>query len=158
MDGSSLEGRDLRSVSSQRRDPVLADVFSRLQLMEHRGNGFKKILEDYDFQGHTTAALMPKFMAEHRDFLLILFNLNYIEGQDAENAVDKSSEKFGENSLNETQKSILRLIKEDKSVSASMMAERLDITQRAVEKNIKSLREQGILVRCGAARGGVLGD
>lgn len=67
---------------------------------------------------------------------------------------DESSEKFGENLLNETQKAILGLIKEDKSVSASMMAERLNITQRAVEKNIRSLREQGILIRCGAARGG----
>ena len=161
VDGSSLEGRDLRHISSQRRNPVLADVFSRLQLMERRGSGFKKILEDYDFQEHTTAALMPKFMAEHRDFLLTLYNLNYVEGQDKANIVDgssekfgESSEKFGENSLSETQKSILRLIKEDKSVSASMMAERLNITQRAVEKNIKSLREHGILVRCGAARGG----
>ncbi|WP_026760999.1 helix-turn-helix domain-containing protein [Selenomonas ruminantium] len=161
VDGSSLEGRDLRNISSQRRNPVLADVFSRLQLMERRGSGFKKILEDYDFQEHTTAALMPKFMAEHKDFLLTLYNLNYGEGQDKANIVDgssekfgESSEKFGENSLSETQKSILRLIKEDKSVSASMMAERLNITQRAVEKNIKSLREHGILVRCGAARGG----
>ncbi|MBO6290974.1 MAG: HTH domain-containing protein, partial [Selenomonas sp.] len=154
VDGSTLEGRDLRNISSQRRNPVLADVFSRLQLMERRGSGFKKILEDYDFQEHTTADLMPKFMAEHRDFLLTLYNLNYGEGKDVPRTEDESSEKFGENLLNETQKAILGLIKEDKSVSASMMAERLNITQRAVEKNIRSLREQGILIRCGAARGG----
>lgn len=161
VDGSSLDGRDLRSISSQRRNPVLADVFSRLQLMERRGSGFKKILEDYDFQEHTTEALMPKFMAEHKDFLLTLYNLNYGERQDLSHTEDKSSEKFGEssekfgeNSLNATQQSILKLIKEDKSVSASTMAERLNMTQRAVEKNIRSLREQGLLIRCGAARGG----
>lgn len=50
--------------------------------MEHRGSGFKKMLEDYDFQEHTTAALMPKFMAEHKIFLLTLYNLNYVDGQD----------------------------------------------------------------------------
>ena len=93
VDGSSLEGRDLRHISSQRRNPVLADVFSRLQLMKHRGGGFKKILEDYDFQEHMTEALMPKFMAEHRDFLLILYNLNYEEGKDALDTEDESSEK-----------------------------------------------------------------
>ena len=49
-------------------------------------------------------------MAEHRDFMLMLYNLNYAEGQDKANIVDESSEKFGENSLNEMQKSILRLI------------------------------------------------
>ena len=104
---------------------------------------------------------MPKFMAEHKDFLLTLYNLNYVEGQgdvsDEGKSSEKfgeSSEKFGEKSLNETHKAILSLIKEDNSVSASTMAERLKITQRAVEKSIRSLREQGILVRCGAARGG----
>lgn len=61
--------------------------------MERRGSGFKKILEDYDFQEHTTAALMPKFMAEHKDFLLILYNLNYEEGKDASDTEDESSEK-----------------------------------------------------------------
>ena len=61
--------------------------------MERRGSGFKKILEDYDFQEHTTTELMPKFMAEHRDFLLILYNLNYEEGKDAPDTEDESSEK-----------------------------------------------------------------
>lgn len=46
------------------------------------------------------------------------------------------------------------LIKEDKTNSALSMASKLNITSRAVEKNIKILREQGILVRHGAARGG----
>lgn len=58
--------------------------------------------------------------------------------------------------MNENQKSILRLIQEDKSVSASMMAEKLNSTSRAVEKNVKSLREQGGIVRHGATRGGYL--
>ena len=66
--------------------------------MERRGSGFKKILEDYDFQEHTTADLMPKFMAEHRDFLLTLYNLNYGEGKDVPRTEDESSEKFGESS------------------------------------------------------------
>ena len=108
-----------------------------------------------------TEALRPKFMAEHRDFLLTLYNLNYPDGQGEPSSGDEgsekfggNSEKFGESSLNETQKAILKLVKEDKNVSAATMAERLSITQRAVEKNIRSLREHGILVRYGAARGG----
>ena len=42
VDGSTLQGCDLKNISSQRRNPVLADVFSRLHLMERRGSGFKK--------------------------------------------------------------------------------------------------------------------
>lgn len=56
--------------------------------------------------------------------------------------------------LNDTQKEILMLIKEDRTNSALSMASKFNITSRALEKNIKILREQGILVRHGAARGG----
>lgn len=168
VDGSTLEGKDLRSISSKRRNPVLADIFSRLQLMERRGSGFKKILEDYDFQENTTEELMPKFMADHNDFVLTLYNLNYFEGQNSEGDDTKGSEKFGESSekvrgssvnirergLNDTQKEILRLISENARISAAHMAEKISITSRAVEKNLKDLRERGILVRHGAGRGG----
>lgn len=56
--------------------------------------------------------------------------------------------------LDDTQNEILMLIKEDSTNSALSMASKLNITSRAVEKNIKILREQGILVRHGATRGG----
>ena len=46
------------------------------------------------------------------------------------------------------------LLKENGSSSALSIAKKLNITSRAVEKNIKVLREQGIIVRHGAARGG----
>lgn len=68
--------------------------------------------------------------------------------------VRRNSEKFGEKVINDTQKEILTLISEDRTCSALSMAKKLNITQRAVEKNIRTLREQGILVRHGAARGG----
>ncbi|WP_027407445.1 helix-turn-helix domain-containing protein [Anaerovibrio sp. RM50] len=157
VDGSSLEGKDLRNISSKRRNPVLADIFSRLKLMERRGSGFKKILEDYDFQENSREDLMPKFVADNKDFLLTLYNLNYYEGNNVVENSDKvrrSSEKFGEKSLNDTQKEILTLIKVDGTNSAISIAKKLNITSRAVEKNIKVLREQGILIRHGAARGG----
>lgn len=93
VDGFTLEGRDLRNISSQRRNPVLADIFSRLQLMERRGSGFKKILEDYDFQENSREDLMPKFMAENKDFLLALYNLDYFEGQNV-GEIRRSSEKI----------------------------------------------------------------
>ena len=96
VDGSSLEGKDLRNISSKRRNPILADIFSRLKLMERRGSGFKKILEDYDFQENSREDLMPKFVADNKDFLLILYNLNHYEGENVGENSDKvrrSSEK-----------------------------------------------------------------
>ena len=104
---------------------------------------------------------MPKFQAEHKGFTLTLYNLNYLEGQKNSENDEKGSEKFGENSekfgdvsVNETQKEILRLIKNDNKISAASIAEELGLSSRAVEKSIQGLRETGILIRHVAARGG----
>ena len=56
--------------------------------------------------------------------------------------------------MNETQKEILRLIKNDNKISAASIAEELRLSSRAIEKNIQGLRKDGILIRRGAARGG----
>ena len=76
VDGSTLEGKDLRTISSKRRNPVLADIFSRLQLMERRGSGFKKIIEDCDFQENTRVEIRPKVIAYNNNSVFMLCNLN----------------------------------------------------------------------------------
>ena len=65
-----------------------------------------------------------------------------------------SSVKFGNITINETQKKMLGLMEENKQISAAGMAEALNLSVRAIEKNIRELREVGILVRHGSARGG----
>lgn len=57
-------------------------------------------------------------------------------------------------SLKGTRKQILELIRADNSLSAAAIAKKLSLTSRAVEKNIRQLREEGYLLRMGAARGG----
>ncbi|MCC6627500.1 MAG: winged helix-turn-helix transcriptional regulator, partial [Chloroflexi bacterium] len=59
---------------------------------------------------------------------------------------EKSSEKSSEK--------ILALLREDPTLSASAMARRLAISQRAVEKQVSRLRAAGRLRRVGPDRGG----
>ena len=44
MDGGSIDDMDIMNMASRRRNPILADIFSRLKYMERRGSGFKKIV------------------------------------------------------------------------------------------------------------------
>ncbi len=73
---------------------------------------------------------------------------------------EKVRRKFGESSekenekINRTQRKILELVRENNKISASTMAEVLFISSRAVEKNIKSLKNQGILIRHGSPKSG----
>lgn len=78
-DGIDIKDRDIRDVPSRRRNPVIADIFNRLNFMERRGSGFKKILEDYENHPNYREALAPTFNSEHDAFVLTLRNMNYVK-------------------------------------------------------------------------------
>ena len=59
-DGTRIQERDLSSISSTRRNPVLADIFGRLGYMERQGSGFKKITETYRAAHNYRDELEPK--------------------------------------------------------------------------------------------------
>ena len=48
----------------------------------------------------------------------------------------------------------MNLLLSDKQLSAAKMAERLDLGSRSIEKNIKKLKEYGILIRHGSPKNG----
>ena len=99
-DGTRIQERDLTSISSTRRNPVLADIFGRLGYMERQGSGFKKITETYRAAHNYRDELEPKFYSDASSFQVTLYNLNY--GQATENAVVS-----GENQLFDKQKAVV---------------------------------------------------
>ena len=83
VDGSRIQDRNLYSVSSTRRNPILADVFGILGYMERQGSGFRKIRETYHAAYHYRDGLEPEFYSDKNSFQVTLFNLNYgIEDSD----------------------------------------------------------------------------
>lgn len=80
FDGINVQDRDIMRVPSRRRNPIIADVFSRLNYMERRGSGFKKIIEDYRAQHNYSEDKKPVFLSEYDAFFLTLPNLNYVKG------------------------------------------------------------------------------
>ncbi|MCC8195200.1 MAG: putative DNA binding domain-containing protein [Ruminococcus sp.] len=76
-DGSAVQNLDTDNVISKRRNPVIADVFSRMNYMERRGSGFKKIKDDYHFAVNYRPELEPKFYSDISTFKVTLYNLNY---------------------------------------------------------------------------------
>ena len=76
-DGSLVQELDTNMVPSRRRNPVIADVFSRMHYMERRGNGFRKTKADYYNAVNFRPELEPKFSSTHTSFFVTLYNLNY---------------------------------------------------------------------------------
>ena len=62
--------------------------------------------------------------------------------------------KFDEIQLSPTQKSIIEMLKADPHLTAKGLSDKIGITQRSIENNIKALKKCGLLIRQGADRGG----
>ena len=77
LDGSAIQNLDTDNITSKRRNPVIADMFSRMNYMERRGSGFKKIKDDYRHAVNYRPEVEPKFYSDISTFKVTLYNLNY---------------------------------------------------------------------------------
>ena len=84
MDGKLIQQLNPLTVPSKRRNPLLADFFSRLGLMERRGSGMKKIIDAYKQYEHLTTYHEPEFTSNTSEFHVILWNLNYVNEEQKE--------------------------------------------------------------------------
>ena len=110
--------------------------------IEQRLNGIEKIIEESQkFNGIT-----PQFRWENGLWVEFYFN------------TDKSlpnwlGEKLGEK-LGETQQNIIKLMQNNPKITITALASELGISTTAIEKHIKTLKEQNIIQRIGGAKGG----
>ena len=167
VSGISLEGKNLLKIPSKRRNPILADIFSRLKYMERRGNGFKKILADYEGQVEFYETKMPVFDADNDDFTLTLYNLNYgtnyathVNENVIENVIEISEEKMKQLMPEYSKKKltkaceILKMISENPNISIDELRIALDVTDRTIARYISELKDKGIIEQKGPDNGG----
>ena len=169
--GRRVQDLDVFSLPSQRRNPVIADVFQRLDLMERRGSGLRKIRDAYRACPSFTEEHMPVFRSDTAFFYVVLPNLNY--GHDigdfvgttnkttnnptnktTNNPTNKSVGKQSVITLTAEALAVLREFHKDGSASAERVAKILKMTPDGVRYHIKNLRASGRLMRVGNRRVG----
>jgi ATP-dependent DNA helicase RecG len=78
-DGTLIQERDIDDVPSTRRNPIIAEIFHRLDFIERRGSGLKKIRDaTADLYGYTDE-FAPRFKSTQTAFHVILKNMNYVD-------------------------------------------------------------------------------
>ena len=155
FDGINVQDRNIMTVPSRRRNPIIADVFTRLIYMERRGSGFKKIIEDYQFQHNYTEELAPVFLSEYGSFFLTLKNLNYYQGNNQGNnqGNDQGNNQNGVDWI-ERKEQVLTLVQNDPSIKLDDIQELTGLTRRQLTRTIDMLKEEKRLEREGSARSG----
>ena len=180
MDGKLIQNLDLFHVPSKRRNPLLADFFNRLDLMERRGSGVKKIVNAYKQYEHMPTYRTPEFMSDATEFHVILWNLNY--GNDAvKDGIDTTneSEQFPKEFTNEfpkgekrfpketlrfpkefrkeflaAQRGIYKLISVNPHITIVGMAKELGVSDRQIKKYLQRLTELKLIERQGGRKNG----
>ncbi len=141
-DGSTIQERDPLSVPSTRRNPILADVFSRIGYMERKGSGFWKIINGYESQPNYDVDRKPTFRSNHYEFTVILPNLNYNVHEDVHQDVHQDvHEDVPQGALqDETEKQIIFLIHKEPRIKVDKIALILGLSSKTIRRYIKNMK------------------
>ena len=77
--GRIIQECDVESISSVRRNPIIADLFHRMKYMERRGSGLKKIISETEKLPGYKKEWKPEFYSTLTDFRVVIKNMNYCE-------------------------------------------------------------------------------
>ena len=161
LDGKLIQQLNPLSVPSKRRNPLLADFFSRLGLMERRGSGMKKIMDAYKQYEHLVKCHVPEFTSDASEFHVTLWNLNFendIIGEitlDGTPLIKEFVKDNGEVVVKEFVKAsrqIYKLISQNPQISAVQMSESMGLSTRQVQKYLQRLQELKKIARVGGRK------
>lgn len=143
--GTLIQNLDIANVSSERRNPILANVMAQLDYMEKRGSGLTRICNETKALDGYQEVLSPKFNSTPAQFQTIIY-----ASADTTNVGDVS-----EMRLTGRQRKILRLINESPTITGKKMSEILSVSQRTIERDLSVLQKLDVLKREGKDNDGV---
>ncbi len=156
VDGSFIQERDINNIISKRRNNIIADVFDRLDLMERRGSGLKKIIDYYEVCENYCGDKKVIFESNPYDFRVVLPNLNFNASDVVKDVIknviknvikDGSDEKLSrEDRLIE----VLKIMSERPEITMADLAVELSVAERTISRDIKKLQEDGRIERVGS--------
>lgn len=155
-DGTLIQDRDIGNVPSKRRNPVVADIFSRLDYMERRGSGFKKIMQAYEVEPNYTEDKKPVFYSNATEFRVILKNLNF-----KNEVLNEKNEVLNEvlndvlnSGRTEMEIKVIKKILYSPRIKQKELAEDVGASVSTVQRIIKKLVKEEKIVRMNGKRNG----
>lgn len=148
--GGMCSGKEIPSVvdkvmESKRRNPIIADLFHRLHLMNRRGSGLANITNRTnklfdDGNNHVF------YRSDNEFFVVKIENANY--SVNVETINDRNE------TLNRNEAAVLKLIKKNSFITQNEMANALSLSRSTVIRITNKLTRNGIIQRVGANKNG----
>ena len=139
-DGIAIQDRDLLSVPSTRRNPLLADVFERLGYMERKGSGFGKIIDAYEFQVNYKEDKKPAFHSDRSNFFVIMPNLNFGTQDGTQYGTqDGTQDGTQGNKRVKLEDQLILMIRNNAKISIGKMSEATGVSVRTIKRRIAEM-------------------
>ena len=145
-----------KQIHSMPRNPILSKLFRFARLSENAGYGIDKMLMweqkrgKVDFTDDVVSSTII-FYFERAD---VRFSVSDTQGDNQDGTTEKSSQKTTRKSSQKSLQKVIELILVDDKITTQEMADKLEISRRAVAKTIAKLQSAGILRRVGPDKGG----
>lgn len=130
--GMLIQDLNITDVSSERRNPILANVMAQLDYMEKRGSGLTRICNETKALDGYRNELKPKFKSTLQTIIFA--------STDMTDVGDESDVK-----LTDRQQKTRNLIKESPTISGRQMSGMLSVSQRTIERDLSAMQKNGIL-------------
>ena len=141
---SGLELDDVLMGVSVCRNPHLANIFYRLQLIEAYGTGMKKILGAY-----TDSVVQPEIKTTNNAFKIILPNLHYRSTTtEVSNMVEEEVTSY----LDSKDRIIMEFLSKHKMITRKEVQELLGTSQSTAGRILKTMVDNGYIVQLGGSR------
>jgi len=146
-----VQEQDIDNIQSERRNPILADLFHRLRYMERRGSGLRKIVNETKNLPGYSEELRPQFFSD-TGFRVVIKNVNY-----PNEAINGVINEVINEAVNETitrRNNIINALSINGQLTKAELAKQFGIAKSTLDRDLAELKKQGRLKRVGSNKTG----
>ena len=150
FDGKNIQEVDIDKIASIRRNPILADIFSRLDYMERRGSGLKRIKDSFIDES------LVEFYSNESAFYVIM--KKQYQAQEAYHQKEPNNEPFElfnepfMSHLSDSEKAIVSYMFQHTRITAKEAEKITDLSRSQVKRLFVALQEKSIILAQGEGR------
>lgn len=144
--GQKVQDIPIEEISSDRRNPVLADVMAQLDLMEKRGSGLKRICNETKMLESYKEERKPVFKSTPCQFMTVIYSLEYDGGVNGPVSGLVNGPVNGPvNSLKGVLREVFLIVKNNPGIKIKQVAEARGKSESTVKKQLATLKKMDLI-------------
>jgi predicted HTH transcriptional regulator len=155
--GGTPEGLTIQEImngANAKRNPIMVKALDKMEYIENYTSGIQRILSEYD-----RFPRPPEFYISDALFKVTLYNKNYYYDrlklqEETYSSIETHNTATVNDTVNDTAKEILNLMRRDRDVTLTQLAEITSKHRITIARNIKTMKEAGLIERIGSNKTG----